>query len=78
MVSPWKKDCFFEKKILIFFEKTPKSSQFDAEFNRISKISGNVPNLRFFEDIDLFFEKNLDFFKIARSSKLALQGHGKK
>ena len=74
-----KKRLVFRKKNLEFlFEKTPKSSQFDAEWNQISKIFENVRNLRsFWKKINWFFEKILEFFKIDKSSKFALQGHWK-
>ena len=71
------KDWFFEKKIWVFLQ-TAKSSQFDAESNRFCRISQNVQELVFFwKKIDWVFEKILDFFKIARSSKVTIQGHWK-
>ena len=48
VVSSRKKFWIFEKRCWVFFEKSPKSSQFDEESNQSSKISRNVQNLRFF------------------------------
>ena len=71
------KDWFFEKKHWVFLQ-TAKSSQFDAECNRYSKFSLNVQNLGFLlKKIIGIFDKILDFFKITKSSIVALQGHWK-
>ena len=71
------KDWFFEKKLWVYLQ-TAKSSQFDAESNRFCRISQNVQELVFFwKKTDWVIEKVVDFFKIAKSSKVTLQGHWK-
>ena len=78
VASSWKKKIGFSKKNFEFFLQTAKSNRFDAECNRLCKISQNVQELVFFwKKIDWVFEKILGFFRIARRSKVALQGHWK-
>ena len=77
MVSPWKKNWIFEKWSWVFM-KTANGSKIAVECNWISKISQNVKNYVFFEKHRFVFRKNSWFFEIAKSSKLALQGHWKK
>ena len=74
-----KKIGFSKKKSLVFSETAKSINQFDAECNWISKISQNVQNFCFFfwKNRDWYFEKILAFPKIAKSSKVALQGHWK-
>ena len=51
--------------------KTANGSKFAVECNWISKISQNVKNYVFsLKNIDLFFEKNLDFLKSLKAANL--------
>ena len=58
------KEMCFSKKILIFLKIT-KGSKVAVECDWNSKISQNVHILVFFfkNERDVFFEKNLDFFR---------------
>ena len=52
---------------------SPVCSKFTAECDCNTKNSQNVQNLGFFGKIDGFFEKELDFFKIARFGIFAVE-----
>ena len=70
-----KQDWLIGKKPWVSL-KTAKSSQFDAECNRISKFSLSVQKLGFLlEENRCVSDKILDCFKMAKSSKFALQWH---